>query len=430
MTLSPWKYRLVTVTGALVILALCAVTSFSAQRTIEYIYLAGIEASEQAQAAATAAFEADNPDIKVDRIRVQANYQDRLIALIASGTVPDVISLDMNYIMSFGDERFLYDLRPLVQQTPSLQLNRIAPPILDTYTVDGKLFAIPSLANPSVYVFNTDLFDHAGLGYPTELYRRDAWTWDAFRDIARKLTRKAPDGRYEVKGASIHLPRTWVFSNGGAEFDDVKRPTRSFYDSEQSLQAIQFLQSMIWEDDAAAMYSALTAQVGANDVMGFAQGKVGMATRWFSSVPDFCLAASNVGMVPYPKGPSPQGRYATDLGTFGMAISKETRDLESAWRFVSYITGPTGAAFAAKQPGRTPPRPILVTWLPQSAINPEIYPDLLVAGTSRVVSINRLDLQRVIDSELGAVWRNEVEPRTAATEIVRRIDAFLKENPQ
>ena len=112
MTLSPWKYRLVTVTGALVILALCAVTSFSAQRTIEYIYLAGIEASEQAQAAATAAFEADNPDIKVDRIRVQANYQDRLIALIASGTVPDVISLDMNYIMSFGDERFIRSKTP------------------------------------------------------------------------------------------------------------------------------------------------------------------------------------------------------------------------------------------------------------------------------------------------------------------------------
>jgi len=332
--------------------------------------------------------------------------------------------------MSFGDERFLYDLRPLVQQTPSLQINRIAPPILDTYTVDGKLFAIPSLANPSVYVFNTDLFEQAGLGYPTELYRRDAWTWDAFREMARKLTRKAPDGRYEVKGASIHLPRTWVFSNGGVEFDDVKRPTRSFYDSEESLQAIQFLHSLIWEDDAAAMYTALNAQIGANDVMGFAQGKVGMATRWFSSVPDFCLVASNVGMVPYPKGPGPEGRYATDLGTFGLSISKETRDLESAWRFVSYITGPKGAEFSAKQPGRTPPRPILVTWLPQSIINPEIYPDLLVSGTSRVVSINRLDLQRVIDSELGAVWRNEVEPRTAVSEIVRRIEAFLKDNPQ
>ena len=93
-------------------------------------------------------------------------------------------------------------------------------------------------------------------------------------EMARKLTRKAPDGRYEVKGASIHLPRTWVFSNGGVEFDDVKRPTRSFYDSEESLQAIQFLHSLIWEDDAAAMYTALNAQIGANDVMGFAQGKV------------------------------------------------------------------------------------------------------------------------------------------------------------
>jgi ABC-type glycerol-3-phosphate transport system substrate-binding protein len=135
-------------------------------------------------------------------------------------------------------------------------------------------------------------------------------------------------------------------------------------------------------------------------------------------------------LVPYPKGPGPKGRYTTDLGMFGMAISKQTRDLDAAWRFVSYLAGPSGAAFAAKQPGRTPPRPILVTWLPQSVINPEIYPDLLVAGTSRVVSINRLDLQRVIDSELAAVWRNTVEPKTAVSEIARLIGAFLKDNPQ
>ena len=392
MTSFPWKYRPITVICLFVILSLCTVTGASAQRTIEYIYLAGLEVSEQAQAATVAAFEAANPDIRVERIRVQSNYLDRLIALIASGTAPDVIDLDMTYIMSFADERFLYDLAPLVQQTPSIQLNRIAPPILEVFTVDGKLFAIPSLANPSVYVFNTDLFEHAGLSYPTELYRRDAWTWDAFRDMARKLTRKSPDGRYEVKGASIHLPRTWVFSNGGAEFDDVKRPTRSLYDSELSLQAIQFLHSLMWEDDAAAIFNALSAQIGASDTAGFAQGKLGMATRWISVVPDFCRVASNVGMVPYPKGPSPQGHYTTDLGAMGTAISKQTRDLESAWRFVSYMTGPTAATLIAKQPGRTPPRPILITWLPDSIINPEIYPDLLISATSRLLSVNLLDL--------------------------------------
>ncbi len=430
-TLSRRRQHSVIITAfSFAILAVFTVTALGAQRTIEYIYLAGIEASEQATAAITAAFEAENPDIRVDRIRVQANYRDRVVALIAAGTVPDVLNIDMNDIMSFGDERFLHDLTPLVQKTPGFQVQRLAPPILDTYMVDGKLFAAPNLANPSVYVFNTDLFDQAGLGYPTELYRKDAWTWSAFRDIAKKLTRKESDGRFAVKGASIHLPRTWLFANGGSEFDDTKRPTKTFYDGELGLQTVQFLQSMMWEDDAAAIYGSLASQIGANDVKGFAQGKVGMASRWFSSVPDFCQVASNVGLVPYPKGPGPQGRYTTDLGMFGMAISKQTRDLDAAWRFVSYLAGPSGAAFAAKQPGRTPPRPILVTWLPQSVINPEIYPDLLVAGTSRVVSINRLDLQRVIDSELAAVWRNTVEPKTAVSEIARLIGAFLKDNPQ
>ena len=118
---------------ALVILLSGSLQGFAATKTIGFTYLAGSQTWEDAYAALTDAFEAANPDVKVERTRVQTGYPDRLVALIASGTVPDVIALDMADIMSFGDERFLYDLNPFIQKTPQYQVQRMAAPMLETY---------------------------------------------------------------------------------------------------------------------------------------------------------------------------------------------------------------------------------------------------------------------------------------------------------
>ncbi len=418
------------VTAVVAMVVLFSAVAGGAQYVIEYMYQAGVEATEKARAESTAIFEAANPDIKVERMRVQSNYRDRLIALIAAGSVPDVISIDMQDIMSFADDRFLHDLRPLAEKTPAFQFERLAPPIVDVYTVDGKIYALPTVANPSVYVYHMDLFDHAGLAYPYDLYRKDAWNWDAFRDMARKINRTGADGRTEIVGAVLHLPRTWLFANGGGEFDDVKRPTETFYDSEVGLETVQFLHSLIWEDSAMLTTGLVSRHIGATDVIGFGQGKVGMTSRWFSYVPDFSQAASQIGLVPIPKGPRPGARYTTDLGSWGIAISRDTRHLDAAWRFVAYAAGPTGAAQEAKLHGRTPARPVPLAWLSDTVVNPEVYFDILMQTTSRVLSVNRLDLQRIIDTELNAVWNNQVEPRTAVSEVARRIRAYLRENPQ
>jgi len=228
----------------------------------------------------------------------------------------------------------------------------------------------------------------------------------------------------------MHLPRTWLYANGSSEFDDVKQPTETFYDSEVGLETVQFLHSLIWEDNAMLTTGQVLGHIGSNDVIGFSQGRVGMTSRWFASVPDFSQAPSQIGLVPYPKGPRPNARYATDLGSWGIAISRSTQHLDAAWRFVTYAAGPAGAIQEAKLPGRTPARPVPLTWLSDTVVNPEIYFDILMQTTSRVLAVNRLNLQNVIDTHLNAVWNNRIEPKTAVSEISRLIRAYLKENPQ
>lgn len=174
----------------------------------------------------------------------------------------------------------------------------------------------------------------------------------------------------------------------------------------------------------------LSSLIGGDDLVTFPQGKLAMASRWMSSAPVYGRAASQIGMVPYPKGPGPNARYATDLGPWGVSISRTTKHLDAAWRYVSYITGPKGAALDAQHPGRTPARPVGLSWLPSNVINPEIYGDLLDAGTVRVISRNRLDIQPTIDGQLNTIWNNLASVENAVSEITRIIRAFLKENPQ
>lgn len=399
--------------------------------TLEFIYLAGADATEERYRILTEAFEAANPDIKVERIRVISNYEDRLTTLIATGTVPDVISLDMNYIMAFGDERFLYDLLPLIERTPQFQFEHVARPMIDVFTVDGKLFAAPIWANPTAYVYSVGLFDQSGLASPYALYVDGAWTWEAFREAARKLTRQSGDGRIEVIGASMHLPRTWIFSNGGREFDSAHRPTRTFYGEPEAIEALEFIHAMMSQDGSMERAgSPMTRAIGADDVVGFAQGKIGMSTRWLASLPAFAEGGFEIGILPYPKGPAPGGRHVTDLGMFGLSISRATKDLDAAWRFVSFLSGPEGAAIEGDLPGSTPSRPVSMRWLSDLVINPEVYPDLLVGGTLRVISKDRTEIQRIIDTELNAVWNNTAPVESAVAEITRRIEAFLQENPQ
>lgn len=416
-----------------VVALLCLVIAKSfAQTTISVFYLAEAEATEERYRVLTEAFERANPDIKVERIRVIDDFPNRLALHIVSGTLPDVISLDMNYIMEFGDERILYDLSPYFWNTPGYEPEMVAKPMLDVFTVDGKLFAAPMQANPAAYMFNLDMFEQAGLVAPHVLYAEDQWTWEAFRDAARKLTSLNPDGTYNILGTVLNLPRTWIHSNGGREVDDPHRPTRAFFNEPEAREALHFLQELVVHDRSMVQVgSALRNAIGANETVGFAQGRIGMSSRWLASLPAMAEGPFDVGFVPYPKGPSEKGKYASDLGMFGLSISKNTQHFDAAWRYVAFLTGPNGAAsYGSTLAGLTPARPADLRWIFDAAINPEVYPDLLTYGTIRIISRDRQALWSIIDGQLANIWNNVTPVETAAAEITRLIETFIAENPQ
>ena len=170
----------------------------------------------------------------------------------------------------------------------------------------------------------------------------------------------------------------------------------------------------------------LSSAIGADDMVGFAQGRLGLWSRWITSLPTFATAPFPIGMVPYPKGVAKQARYATDLGIWGLAINRQTPHMEAAWRFVSFVAGPQGAELYGALPGAVPTRAARIKWLPENLTNPQVFNDLLMAGDIRIIAKNRGDLENVIGEELGKVWSNQAAPATAAEAISRRVAGLLK----
>lgn len=230
------------------------------------------------------------------------------------------------------------------------------------------------------------------------------------------------------QSATLHLPRVWLWTNGGAEVDSPLQPTEILYDQPESVEALRFIQSLLAEDQSMIPSNDAKQYFGGNYVSAFVAGQVGLVTRCVSFLPALAGTSFDIGMVPYPKGVSSHARYATDLGIWGMSINQKTAHPDEAWRFVSFLSETRGAEICGTQPGRTPVRPAQVDWFPGNLQNPQLFGELLQAGNVRIISKDRLDLQRIIDKEVGHVIDNENSSTAAAQSIVQQADAILKES--
>ena len=75
---------------------------------------------------------------------------------------------------------------------------------MDTYTREGKLYGIPFASGASYLFYNKNAFDEAGLPYPTTNWDDPTWTWEAWVDIAKQLTKNYgnPDASTVAMSAS------------------------------------------------------------------------------------------------------------------------------------------------------------------------------------------------------------------------------------
>lgn len=213
------------------------------------------------------------------------------------------------------------------------------PCLVPLFADETRIHGHPDNTHAPAMWFNKDLFDKAGIAYPTP-----DWTWDECVEIARRLTVRDARGRPLQFG--LLIPRwdwyaTFVPQWGGRLY--TKEGTRCILDAPESVAGAQFLWDLLHKyrvapdlTDEIAVATAGGWGSGPITLLGAERGAMATGGRWW-----LCMlrnkdyAHLRLGAVTLPKGPVNRlygGGRATMINAAG-------HNIEGAWCFFEFMHG-------------------------------------------------------------------------------------------
>lgn len=174
--------------------------------TLNFTHMTWLEAGQKALDEAIAAFEAENPNIKIKQNVVSwGEAHSQFVTGLAAGVAPDIQMLGTPWNAEF------YNMGALAagdEYLPADFKDKFLPPALESVVFDGKTYGIPWEGADWGFFYRTDLFEQAGLD-PTKPPK----DWNELVEYAKKLTVDTNgDGKPEQWG--VEMPA------GGWESDD------------------------------------------------------------------------------------------------------------------------------------------------------------------------------------------------------------------
>lgn len=313
----------------LMMLAFSGIASAQDEVTLTLAGWASSPTEDEALQASIAAFEEANPNINVEFV-TSPDHATTMQTAFASGNYANVFYIDSYLLPTWVNAGVVAPAGDNLESPEGFYQ-----PLLDIFSVDGTLYCPPKDFSTLALQYNKDLFDAAGLDYPT-----NDWTWDDLRTAAAALT----DTDTGVAGLvnPTDLPRmlAWLHGAGGGIFD---AEGNFAFDSEANREAIQFYLDMAGEGIALPA-SSLDAGWGGE---AFGEGKSAMALEgnWIIQFLQDNYPDLNWGVVEFPAGPAGEATMAFTV-CYGVAVDNEYP--EESWALVNFLTNEAGAMRVAE----------------------------------------------------------------------------------
>lgn len=289
-----------------------------------------------------ASFEESHPNIDIVTQHVPDGYEEKITTMLAGGNAPDVAYLGEAQALDWATQGSLMDLTSYFQEDPEAS-NRLEATYYNYG--DGKTLGTNTAGETMVMYYNKDLFDAAGVDYPPSK-GSEAWTWDEFVEVAKKLTKDtsgndatSPDFNPDsIETFGVVFPQWWggwlpfVMSNGGAFANEDG--TELLLNQPEAVEVLQQMQDLIYVHHVAPT-PAQTEALPASDVM-MSTGKVAMDINGHWKVLDYSQAGFNwgVGVLPYFDEP------LTVIFGAPTVIFADTEHPDEAFEFYKYHNSP------------------------------------------------------------------------------------------
>lgn len=165
--------------------------------------------------------------IKVDAQHIPADYETKIVTMMAGGEAPDVAYLNEQTGLEWAQEGKLYNIQDFLDKDPDLKKEDFLPNIWYNWA-PGKTLGTNTACEAFAIFYNKEMFDAAGVAYPPSK-AEDAWAWDEFVNVAKQLTidrngKNALDPDFDpknIKQYGFNFSTWWatwmnmVYSNGG-----------------------------------------------------------------------------------------------------------------------------------------------------------------------------------------------------------------------
>jgi multiple sugar transport system substrate-binding protein len=257
---------------------------------------------------------------------------------------------------SFDDESLaaIVNMEPFLATDATVSEDDFFPAALQQFTYQGQLWGLPGNITVSVMNYNKDLFDAAGLDYPSV-----DWTTNDFLELAVALTKSEGETQqYGYVPVSFGANDLVSFMDrlGADMLDDSVDPPRLVFDSPSVVEAFR------WYTSLATQYGVQPAV--SEDTGQFEGGRgqqalinEGLAAMWMDSGGGFFggpggrgfaggpggASNLNTGVVPLPAGPnSAEGSGFQSVDGYFISAQSEAR--QACWTWIAFLSEQPSAA--------------------------------------------------------------------------------------
>jgi len=286
------------------------------------------------------AFEAKYPGTKVNLEYIPENYREKIDTMFLGGNAPDVIYGHPHYFATWAKQGLLMDLTGKFEKEKDFYFDKkFATNMYDSFKWEDKNMATINGHDTYLLYYNKNMFDAAGVSYPT-----DKWTWDDFRSAAKKLT--VMNGKNKQYGTTIgNWAPSWfpiIYSFGGNIFDNMDKPTKVVFNSPETVEALQFIRDIVLTDKSAPSYMSSELIGGAFDTGRAAMDIEGSwAPAGRKNIKDFKWDMANV--------PLKSGKdRRTSAYYAGYAVNAQTKNPDLAYEFAKYFQTDEGQGILSK----------------------------------------------------------------------------------
>ncbi|MDX1993596.1 MAG: sugar ABC transporter substrate-binding protein [bacterium] len=360
-----------------------------------------------------AAFQEENPGITIEVTTAPfADYFTLLQADVVSGDAPDVFELNYENFVTYAANDTLLDISDyLTGDAPYY------PRALEAFQYEGSQLALPETFSTVLLFYNADLFDQAGVEYPTA-----EWTWEDATAAAESIRALGDD----VWG--LYSPvQFWEFYKKAAQNGECSFFNEDMTESTiNSPACVETLSTMVGFIESGLMPSASDLS-GVSDSELFLSGKLGMLVTGIWMFGAFEEAPFNWDVQIEPA----LNQHAHHFFANGVAVSATTENPEAAAAWAEFLTASETAANVRVEAGwelpaldqpeyfeayleQTPPTNRAAVF---QALESPVTPPVIERQNEMQDAVNAL-ITRVLDGELT--------PQEALDQAKEELDALIQ----